>query len=123
MSIANETAFYTAVISSSSSRLNNKTVTLINSTENTTGSTTNEPTFLGASETVQNLINRFQDFKLVQAGNTPDNMLVNLGSTNVVLQAGYYSSIYPQVYNGGTPRTGKTTRPDTTTAIYYMRIL
>lgn len=130
VTVTNETAFYTAVISSSSSRLNNKTVTLINSTENTTGSTTNEPTFLGAGESsLQNTVNRSQTHKHgITLNRYYGNGLSNFvpGWSNDDIQYSSTATNYTSIQfdaGEGTTRMGKTTRPDTTTAIYYMRIL
>lgn len=118
-----ETTFYTAMISDVASPLNGQSVTLINSVENTTGGVSAQPTFLGAGETAQTkLVNRMQGFKLVQGVNPPDNMFVNVGSDSLVMQHAS-SDIYPVTDTiNGTPRLGKTTRPDTVTAVWYMRI-
>lgn len=134
--VTNETAFYSAVISNSSSRLNNKTVVLINSTENITNTTTNEPTFLGASESALNsFTNQFQGFNILLISNSLSDAYSYPGYggrlTNNACPTSRCSSLFsnPAVgnfinnYFDGDPRTGKTTRPDTTTAVYYMRIL
>ena len=128
VTVASETAFYSAVISNNSSRLNNKTVVLINSTENTTNTTTNEPTFIGASESsLQNLVNRLQSHRhiIYRATITNDTGGSDLRASIDGWTAREYNYVGSPISDGtnGTPRTDKTTRPDSTTAVYYMRIL
>ena len=123
-----ETTFYIATITDVASPLNGQSVTLINSVENTTGGVSAQPTFLGAGETAQTkLVNRLQGHwhSIFQfdgaisdhiAGSNADYGFLADGS--VERQVGS-----PRTDNvNGTPRLGKTTRPDTVTAVWYMRI-
>lgn len=124
---ADETTFYTATISDAGSPLNGESVTLINSTENTTGGVSSQPAFLGAGETAQDrLSNRLQGFKVRIT-------LPRLYGQNVTSQVGFSSDdiIYQEAdidssyiisdAVNGTPRVGKTTRPDAVTAVWHMR--
>ncbi len=123
-----ETTFYTATISDAGSPLNGESVTLINSTENTTGGVSAQPAFLGAGETAQTkLVNRLQGHwhSIFQfdgaisdhiAGSNADYGFLADGS--VERQVGS-----PRTDNvNGTPRLGKTNQPDAVTAVWYMRI-
>lgn len=129
LSLSNETVFYTAQIINPASPIFSKIITLINSTENTTNSTTNEPTFLGASDSnLQNLVNSIQSHSLqIKTGNPGTGTYTSYtrSDNNDLGQLGITSPLATTlIANGfGTPRTGKTTRPDTTTATYYMRII
>ncbi len=127
-STTDETTFYIATITDVASPLNGQSVTLINSVENTTGGVSAQPTFLGAGETAQTkLVNRLQGHwhSIFQfdgaisdhiAGSNADYGFLADGS--VERQVGS-----PRTDNvNGTPRLGKTTRPDTVTAVWYMRI-
>ncbi len=120
---ADETTFYTATISDAESPLNGESVTLINSTENTTGGVSSKPSFLGAGETAQTrLVNRLQGFKLTQGVNPPDNTNVNVGSDTLVMQFSSSDLIPLSDGTNGTPRLGKTNQPDAVTAVWHMRI-
>jgi hypothetical protein len=123
----NETKFYTATITEYYSPLKTSTIELINSTENTTGVESPQPTFLGAGETAQSrLVNQFQGHKInIRTGTTGTETSFSPiytsdnGQTGIASQSGTLIIADNQY---GTPRVGKTTRPDTVTAIFYMRI-
>lgn len=117
-----ETTFYTAQISDVESPLNGQSVTLINSTENTTGGVSSQPAFIGAGESAnQKLPNRLQGFQL-QASSRGD---IDAGGALITVYtpgSGTNINLIISDDTNGTPRIDKTNRPDTVTAVYYMRI-
>ena len=129
-----ETTFYIATITDVASPLNGQSVTLINSTENTTGGVSSQPAFLGAGETSQTrLANRLQghligdlSYGTLQIVGAIDSTPVQTTALNsrITSIVNYPTIPLTAVTDGinGTPRVGKTTRPDTVTAVYYMRI-
>lgn len=122
----NETTFYTATISDAGSPLNGESVTLINSTENTTGGVSAQPTFLGAGETAQTrLVNRSQGHRhaiaLNLGGTLPDQISFVSNNTGLLSNSASLGEAISDTSNG-TPRLGKTTQPDAVTAVWHMRI-
>jgi len=125
----NETTFYSATITDVTSPLNGQSVTLINSVENTTGTASAQPAFLGAGEVAnQKLANMLQGHKYelfvnLDDGSQPSNnsSVLTYNNEGPYINALFTNNVVTDGTNG-TPRLGKTTRPDTVTAIYYMRI-
>ena len=129
----NETTFYIATITDVASPLNGQSVTLINSTENTTGGVSSNPSFLAAAETPQvRRVNRFQAHRVLLANSNGGAPLGNLLGGS---ETGWYYTVTPTsslavadrgLIDGdgvnGDPRMGKFTEPTTATAVYYMRI-
>ena len=123
---ADETTFYTATISDAGSPLNGESVTLINSTENTTGGVSAQPSFLGAGETSQTrLANRLQghrhEIALNSYGTLPDQISFVNNNTGLLSNSASLGTAITDTFNG-TPRLGKTNQPDAVTAVWYMRI-
>lgn len=121
-----ETTFYIATITDVASPLNGQSVTLINSVENTTGGVSAQPAFLGAGETAQTrLVNRSQGHRhaiaLNLGGTLPDQISFVNNNAGLLSDSQSLGEAISDTSNG-TPRLGKTTRPDTVTAVYYMRI-
>lgn len=125
----NETKFYTGIVDVAGSPINAETVTLINSTQNTTDTDKAVETFLGAGETAGvRLADQIQghshdipaDSYLNQLGSMAGYTNVRSDGTSKTLPVEAVT-ITSNIH--GTPRVGYNTRPVTVSAVWYMRVL